>query len=105
MPADTPNPAALAYDEAGSGPPLLILHGLLGQARNWAGQMKLFAADHRVLAVDLRNHGRSPWVDGMTYEAMADDMTPLFQAVVDKVHSPQVNSDGPLQMQISVSRG
>jgi len=81
MPADTPNPAALAYDEAGSGPPLLILHGLLGQARNWAGQMKLFAADHRVLAVDLRNHGRSPWVDGMTYEAMADDIALLAERV------------------------
>ena len=40
-------------------------------------------------------------IAGEDHEAMADDMTPLFQAVVDKVHSPQVNSDGPLQMQIS----
>ncbi len=77
----TSNPVALDFDEAGSGPPLLILHGLLGQARNWASQMKLFARDHRVLAVDLRNHGRSPWADGMTYEAMADDIALLAERV------------------------
>ena len=75
----TPNPVALEYDEAGSGPPLLVLHGLLGQARNWASQMKLLAQDHRVLAADLRNHGSSPWVDGMTYEAMADDVALLAE--------------------------
>lgn len=75
----TPNPVALEYDEAGSGPPLLVLHGLLGQARNWASQMKLFAQDHRVLAADLRNHGSSPWADGMTYEAMADDVALLAE--------------------------
>lgn len=79
MSPHTPNPVALEYDEAGSGPPLLVLHGLLGQARNWASQMKLFARDHRVLAVDLRNHGRSPWADGMTYEAMADDIALLAE--------------------------
>lgn len=77
----TPNPVALDYDEAGSGPPLLVLHGLLGQARNWASQMKLFARDHRVLAVDLRNHGSSPWALGMTYEAMADDIALLAERV------------------------
>lgn len=77
----TPNPVALDFDEAGSGPPLLILHGLLGQARNWASQMKLFARDHRVLAVDLRNHGHSPWAEGMTYEAMADDIALLAERV------------------------
>ena len=32
---------------------------------------------------------------------MSDDMTPLFQAIIDKVEPPKVNSEGPLQMQIS----
>ena len=40
-------------------------------------------------------------IAGEDHEAMADDMTPLFQAIIDKVAPPQVNSDGPLQMQIS----
>ena len=70
---------SLAYDDYGSGPPLLILHGLMGQARNWATQAKLFAKDYRVLAVDLRNHGRSPWASGMTYEEMAEDVAALIE--------------------------
>jgi pimeloyl-ACP methyl ester carboxylesterase len=72
-------PVALAYDEYGSGPPLIILHGLMGQARNWATVAKMFAADYRVLAVDLRNHGRSPWASGMTYEEMAEDVAALIE--------------------------
>jgi GTP-binding protein len=31
----------------------------------------------------------------------SDDMTPLFQTVIDKVSPPDVDVDGPLQMQIS----
>lgn len=40
-------------------------------------------------------------IAGEDHEAMSDDMTPLFQAIIDKVEPPQVNSEGPLQMQIS----
>ena len=32
---------------------------------------------------------------------MAEDMTPLYQAIVDHVPAPDVDLDGPLQMQIS----
>ena len=71
----------LAFDEYGSGPPLLILHGLLGQARNWATQAKMFGRHFRTLAVDLRNHGASPWAEGMTYEEMAEDVAALAEQV------------------------
>tara|TARA_R110002110_G_scaffold205066_7_gene417181 strand:+ start:327144 stop:328955 length:1812 start_codon:yes stop_codon:yes gene_type:complete len=40
-------------------------------------------------------------IAGLDHEAMADDMEPLFQTVIDKVPAPEVNSEGPLQMQIS----
>ena len=32
---------------------------------------------------------------------LADDMTPLFEMIVDKVPAPEVDIDGPLQMQVS----
>jgi GTP-binding protein len=32
---------------------------------------------------------------------MAEDMTPLYQAIVDRVPAPNVDLDGTLQMQIS----
>jgi GTP-binding protein len=38
---------------------------------------------------------------GLDHEHMSADMQPLFQAIIDKVPAPEVNSDGPLQMQIS----
>ena len=40
-------------------------------------------------------------IAGLEHENMSADMQPLFETVVDKVPSPAVNSDGPLQMQIS----
>lgn len=40
-------------------------------------------------------------VAGMDPDDMAEDMTPLFQMIVDSVPSPNVDSDGPLQMQVS----
>ncbi|WP_052417622.1 translational GTPase TypA [Cellvibrio mixtus] len=40
-------------------------------------------------------------VAGLDPDNIAEDMTPLFQMIVDKVKPPQVDLDGPFQMQIS----
>jgi GTP-binding protein len=40
-------------------------------------------------------------IAGNDPDTMADDMAPLFEMIVDKVPSPDVDLDGPLQMQIS----
>ena len=40
-------------------------------------------------------------VSGEDHEQLAADMEPLFQTIVDQVPAPRVNSEGPLQMQIS----
>jgi len=40
-------------------------------------------------------------VAGLEADQLADDMTPLFQTVIDKVPPPPVNADAPFQMQIS----
>jgi esterase len=64
--------AHIAHGEAG--PPVVILHGLLGSARNWSTVAKHLAASHRVFALDLRNHGGSGWADSMTYDEMAEDV-------------------------------
>jgi pimeloyl-ACP methyl ester carboxylesterase len=62
-------------DLGGAGqPPLVLLHGMLGSSRNWQTTGADLAARHHVLALDLRNHGRSPHTEEMTYAAMADDV-------------------------------
>jgi len=38
---------------------------------------------------------------GDDYADLAEDLTPLYQAIVDKVPAPKVNVDGPFQMQVS----
>ena len=40
-------------------------------------------------------------IAGLEPESMSDDMTPLLQMILDKVPAPEVNIDGPLQLQIS----
>lgn len=40
-------------------------------------------------------------IAGMDPEEMADDMTPLFEMIVEHVEAPKVDVDGPFQMQIS----
>ncbi|HEX6113074.1 MAG TPA: alpha/beta fold hydrolase [Geminicoccaceae bacterium] len=70
----------VAYDQFGAtGPPVVVLHGLLGSARNWTGIAKHLAGTRRVFALDLRNHGRSPWADTMSFEEMAGDVAAFIE--------------------------
>jgi esterase len=70
----------LAHDQFGAaGPPVVILHGLLGSARNWTSIAKELAGRHRVFALDLRNHGRSPWAATMSFDDMAGDVAAFIE--------------------------
>ncbi len=40
-------------------------------------------------------------IAGLDHEDMAGDMQPLFETIVEQVPAPEVNSEGPLQMQVS----
>ena len=58
----------------GSGPHLLLLHGLFASGNNWRSVARRLEAHFTVTSLDLRNHGQSPWSDRMDYEAMAGDV-------------------------------
>lgn len=73
-------PVALAAAEYGSGPPLLILHGVFGAARNWSTVAQRLAASRRVFALDARNHGASPWAETMSYAEMSADVGAFIAA-------------------------
>jgi pimeloyl-ACP methyl ester carboxylesterase len=61
--------------EAGQGdPPLVLLHGLFGSARNFGSVQREFALRRRTIALDLRNHGSSPHDPDMRYASMAADV-------------------------------
>jgi pimeloyl-ACP methyl ester carboxylesterase len=73
-------PIELAHDAFGeTGPPVVVLHGLLGSARNWTGIARQLADRRRVFPLDLRNHGRSPWAETASFEEMAGDVAAFVE--------------------------
>ncbi|MGC4894899.1 alpha/beta fold hydrolase [Micromonospora sp. DT31] len=53
------NGAGLAYDDAGSGTVVVLLHAGIADRRMWRSQVPALAERHRVLALDLRGYGES----------------------------------------------
>lgn len=49
----------LYFTERGSGPPLLLVHGLMVTGEMFEPVLEQFATRHRVIVPDLRGHGRS----------------------------------------------
>jgi pimeloyl-ACP methyl ester carboxylesterase len=47
------------FSERGSGPPLLLVHGLMVTGEMFETVVERFATRHRVIVPDLRGHGRS----------------------------------------------
>ena len=71
----------LQYLEAGSGPPLLLVHGHEQSATSWRWVIPVFARTHRVLALSLPGHGDSaPAVGGY---APGADLAPLVADFLD----------------------
>ena len=68
----------LHYKEIGEGKPLVILHGLFGTSDNWQTHAKKLGEYYRVILVDQRNHGHSPWSEDFTYEHLAEDLERLI---------------------------
>lgn len=75
MSAQSSNTVELTGQVHGEGgETILILHGLLGSGRNWTSIAKRLADRFKVITLDLRNHGGSPWSDSMSYPQMAADV-------------------------------
>ena len=54
--------------------PLLVLHGLLGSLDNWHTFASKQQTERSIIAIDMRNHGGSPHVEGMNYRLMVQDV-------------------------------
>jgi pimeloyl-ACP methyl ester carboxylesterase len=67
--------------EAGEGPPVVFLHGLFGNARNFGTYQRALAARFRIIALDMRNHGASPHAADMRYPVMAEDVLQTLAAL------------------------
>jgi len=58
----------------GSGNPLIILHGLFGESKNWNSIAKEMSSDFEVHLIDQRNHGNSFHHEEHNYIVLANDL-------------------------------
>ncbi|MGJ4953509.1 alpha/beta fold hydrolase [Bradyrhizobium sp. HKCCYLS20291] len=72
----------MAYQEAGSGTPVLLVHGSMNDYRYWSPQIEAFAGQHRVIAVSLRHFFPERWDgNGSDFSIIqhADDVAELIR--------------------------
>lgn len=90
------------YSEIGE--PLLILHGLFGNQGNWGQHARIFANNFSVYGMDHRNHGRSEWEEGMTYEVMANDVRQTMKLHgIESAHFIGHSMGGKTAMQVALT--
>jgi pimeloyl-ACP methyl ester carboxylesterase len=70
--AERPADNGLAYEVVGSGPPLILLHGLSGSGRWWSRNVPVFSRSFRTYSVDLPGFGQSRGVRWSRLDDIAD---------------------------------
>src|SRR5437660_12826383 len=74
------NGIKLYYETAGTGRPLVLLHGGLGALEMFGPNLAALAKGRQVIAVDLQGHGRTADIDRpLSVALMADDMAALIK--------------------------
>jgi esterase len=85
--------------------PLFILHGLLGSMDNWRTQAKRLSKGRPVYTLDLRNHGNSPHVRGMSYREMYEDVIGVIKhEKLKEVHLLGHSMGGKVAMQLALAQ-
>jgi esterase len=85
-------------------PPLLIVHGLFGSARNWGVIARRMSEDRDVLAVDMRNHGESPRFPTQSYPDMAADLAEVVAAHGGRMDVMGHSMGGKAAMQLALTQ-
>lgn len=77
-----PEPMELAYEERGSGPVLLFIHGFPFDRTMWIPQLAGLAKMRTCVAVDLRGHGMSTVEPGeLSMDMFADDVARTLDVI------------------------
>ena len=97
---------SLYYEEAGQGPPVLLLHGLGSSARDWELVAPQLAAGHRVIRPDVRGHGRSDKPPGpYSVPLFAKDVAALCDRLgLTQLHVMGLSMGGMIAFQLALDR-
>jgi 3-oxoadipate enol-lactonase len=75
------------YETAGSGDPVVLIHGNVGDLRHWDRQARLLAPRYRVIRYDVRGYGKSAVpVEGQPYADHEDLAALLDHLHISKAH-------------------
>src|SRR5690606_27385192 len=94
------------YEDYGHGEPLLLVHGLGSSTRDWEYQIPVLAQHYRVIALDVRGHGRSDKPRGAYRIAdFAADVAALIEYLqLPPVHLVGISMGGMVGFQLGVDR-
>lgn len=104
VPKITANGITLHYVDEGRGDPIVFLHGLGSCGEDWMLQTLFFAGGFRVIAPDLRGHGRSGKPRGAYSAALfASDVVALLDALsIDRAHVVGLSLGGMVAQQVAI---
>ena len=89
---------------AGSGEPLLFIHGLGSCAEDWQSQIEYFRDRYRTITCDLRGHGRSTKPRGpYSIEVFARDLASLLRELeIGPTHVVGISLGGMVAFELAV---
>ena len=92
-----------AWRESGSGPALVLLHGLGGSRISWEPQLDALATTHRVVAWDLPGYGGSRALDGaVTFATLSDAVIDFFDTIgVESAHLAGISFGGMIAQYVA----
>jgi 3-oxoadipate enol-lactonase len=99
-----PSCERIVYDRTGSGPPLILLHGIGGNRTNWADQMGTFARWFDTIAWDARGWGDSSSYAGeLSIDLLVDDLFALMDSLeLEQAHILGLSMGGLIAMRAAI---
>ena len=105
MPVLQCNNIGLAYEETGSGDPLILIMGLSARGALWEQHVEEYKKHFRCIITDNRGAGNSDKPEGpYTSRMMADDIADLIkQLKLDKAHVAGISMGGAIAQELAIN--
>ncbi len=100
-------PVDLFARDEGHGPTVVLLHGIGSNHTVWNGVLPLLVPEFRVVAPDLRGHGRTsaPPGSSYTFSELAEDVRRLLEGrKIDAAHLVGLSGGALLALRIALDR-